>query len=69
MADPTRTQDNVLDEIAKIRENIGRIRENFTDQELLVWYTQQAQKARSRVNSSAPQQPEGLQHSPESEKP
>ena len=59
MAETTRTQDEVLDEIAEIRENIGKIRENFTDQELLAWYSQQAQKARNRVNSSLPQQSEG----------
>ena len=59
MTDTTKTQDDVLDEIAEIRENIGKIRENFTDQELLAWYSQQAQKARSRVDSSLPQQSEG----------
>ena len=52
MADNIQTRDDVLDEIAEIRERIGEIRENFTDQELLAWYSQQAQKARGRVKDS-----------------
>jgi len=45
-------KDPMLDEIRRIREKIGEIRKDLTDQELLAWYTAQAKKARERVRGT-----------------